>query len=120
MLNNCIWCPARTAADPGKNAEGLSEAIEVTSDEWFITAVVPDSTSVVEQLGLWWAPRVYARSPLLKPRPGRARTTLFLKLAFFGRISGALEVDAVAVGVGERCYPQAVSNKWTLLSVYSA
>jgi len=53
MLNNCIWCPARTAADPGKNAEGLSEAIEVTSDEWFITAVVPDSTSVVEQLALW-------------------------------------------------------------------
>jgi hypothetical protein len=46
--------------------------------------------------------------------------TLFLKLAFFWRIGGAFEVDAVAVGIGERYYPQAVSNKWTLLCLYSS
>ena len=45
---------------------------------------------------------------------------LFLKLTLFLRIGGALEVDAITVGIGERYYPQTVSDKWTLPRLYSA
>jgi hypothetical protein len=45
---------------------------------------------------------------------------LFLKFAFFWRVRRALEFDAVAVRIGEWHYPQAIANRRTAPSLYSA
>jgi hypothetical protein len=52
-------------------------------------------------------------SGIRKESSGHTLPALFLKLAFFWRIARTLELNAVAVGIDQRYYPEAVSNKWT-------
>lgn len=59
-------------------------------------------------------------SGIRKESSGHTLPALFLKLAFFWRIARTLELNAVAVGIDQRYYPKAVSNKWTFPRLYSA
>jgi len=48
------------------------------------------------------------------------RNALLIRLALFWRIGRALKAYAVTVGISQRYHPQAVSNEWTFLCLYSA
>ena len=46
--------------------------------------------------------------------------SLFFQFAFLRRVSRAFEINAVAVGIAQPNYPEAVSHKWAIPRLYSA
>src|SRR5205807_4621863 len=81
-------------------------------------------TTAEPTCSIWSAPTVNGSlqaSPIPDGRIVRpSDPTLFFKFAFFWRVGGAFEFEAIAVGVGERDNPQAVSDEWALARLYSA